>query len=147
MKKFLMIKLINLGTPPGYAYSSVAREVTHDDHPTKMIKLKDFREINIRVLKLEEGLKVDYSFGFEEVKVNRIVVDSLEQIGQVIQKDIEDLYEEDEIVLVYEDTGEEVPVSEDETQIVEIDQESLQKSWEMFQLLLMFFKLKNDLPV
>ena len=38
-------------------------------------------------------------------------------------------------------------VSEDETKIMEIDQESLQKSFEMFQLLLMFFKLKNDLPV
>ena len=38
-------------------------------------------------------------------------------------------------------------VSESETKIVEVDQESLQKAYEMFQCLLMFFKLKNDLPV
>jgi hypothetical protein len=36
-------------------------------------------------------------------------------------------------------------VSEDETQIHEIDQDDLQKGWKMFQCLLSYFQLKNNL--
>jgi hypothetical protein len=36
-------------------------------------------------------------------------------------------------------------VSEDETQIHEIDQDDLQKGWKMFQCLLKYFQLKNNL--
>ena len=47
---------------------------------------------------------------FKEEEINEIV-------NSVTDEDIEDLYEEDEIVLVYEDTGEEVEPHEDEAKI------------------------------
>ena len=84
------------------------------ENPSPPVKIifsdPEFRYDLFITIPLEEAINKDKTKDFSDKEIDKMV-------DSVSDEEIQDLYEEEELTLVYEDTGEEVPVAEEEAKI------------------------------